>query len=178
LFTGLFIGRFQPFHLGHQETIRYILKQVDDLVIAVGSAQKSHEVRNPFTAGERIQMIRSTLAHDRAVRLEDIIIIPVPDADVHLLWTHLLDSQVPKYDVVFTNDQFTTLLFRDRGIKVIQPPLLDRTVFSATNVRSRIINDLDWKQLVSLQTARVILDINGIQRIKALGQNGSNMAHK
>ena len=31
--TGLFIGRFQPFHRGHLATVKYALKKVDALVI-------------------------------------------------------------------------------------------------------------------------------------------------
>ncbi|MCL4518781.1 MAG: adenylyltransferase/cytidyltransferase family protein, partial [Thaumarchaeota archaeon] len=59
--TGLFIGRFQPFHLGHLSTVKFALKHVKQLYILVGSSQKSHELKNPFTAGERILMIRNAL---------------------------------------------------------------------------------------------------------------------
>ena len=40
--TGLYVGRFQPFHLGHLEAIKHILKKVDTVIIAIGSAQYSH----------------------------------------------------------------------------------------------------------------------------------------
>ncbi|MFZ0697114.1 MAG: adenylyltransferase/cytidyltransferase family protein, partial [Nitrososphaeraceae archaeon] len=42
MYRGLFIGRFQPFHLGHLATIKFALKTVEQLVITVGSADKSH----------------------------------------------------------------------------------------------------------------------------------------
>src|SRR6266700_8062812 len=61
LTTGLYVGRFQPFHLGHLQAIKYILGRVDDLIILVGSAQHSHTHENPFTAVERITMIRRAL---------------------------------------------------------------------------------------------------------------------
>ncbi|HLN89981.1 MAG TPA: adenylyltransferase/cytidyltransferase family protein, partial [Candidatus Binatia bacterium] len=51
---GLYVGRFQPFHLGHLDAIKYVLKEVDELVIVIGSAQYSHNSNNPFTAGERL----------------------------------------------------------------------------------------------------------------------------
>ena len=51
--VGLFVGRFQPFHNGHLAAVRYALDRVDYLYIVVGSAQKSHERYNPFTAGEQ-----------------------------------------------------------------------------------------------------------------------------
>ena len=65
---GLYVGRFQPFHLGHLDAIKYALKEVDELVIVIGSAQYSHNVNNPFTAGERLVMVRQALL-EAGVRL-------------------------------------------------------------------------------------------------------------
>ncbi len=58
---GLYVGRFQPFHLGHLGAVKAVLKEVDELVIVIGSAQYSHNLNNPFTAGERLVMIRRAL---------------------------------------------------------------------------------------------------------------------
>jgi len=58
---AFFIGRFQPFHLGHMEVLRKILKEVEELIVGVGSAQESHTIENPFTAGERILMVSRAL---------------------------------------------------------------------------------------------------------------------
>ncbi|HDJ89497.1 MAG TPA: nicotinamide-nucleotide adenylyltransferase, partial [Thermoprotei archaeon] len=54
---GLFIGRFQPFHLGHFYALKWILSKVDEVIIGIGSAQVSYTIKNPFTLGERIEMI-------------------------------------------------------------------------------------------------------------------------
>ncbi|MEM3816353.1 MAG: adenylyltransferase/cytidyltransferase family protein, partial [Candidatus Bathyarchaeia archaeon] len=35
-FRALYVGRFQPFHLGHLEAVRYILNNAAELVIVVG----------------------------------------------------------------------------------------------------------------------------------------------
>jgi len=32
---GLMMGRFQPFHLGHLDLVRQILKECDEVVIAI-----------------------------------------------------------------------------------------------------------------------------------------------
>ena len=61
VYRGLYVGRFQPFHLGHLDAIKYALKQADELVIVIGSAQYSHNANNPFTAGERLIMVRQAL---------------------------------------------------------------------------------------------------------------------
>lgn len=169
--NGLFIGRFQPFHLGHLATVKFALGNVEGLVVVIGSAQKSHEIRNPFTAGERIQMIKDSLDADNEIDIRRILIIPVPDIYVHSLWTHQVDILVPSYEVVFTNDIFTALLFKERGIKIVQPMLYQRKELSATEIRSRIANDGDWKNLVTQQTVKVIENIHGIDRIKAIFAN-------
>lgn len=173
LTTGLFIGRFQPFHKGHLATVKFALGKVDLLVIVVGSAQKSHEPRNPFTAGERVMMIKKALDSDSEIDVKHILIIPVPDVDVHSMWTRQVDMLVPKYDIVFANDPFTLLLFRERGIKTEEAPLYRREEMSATKVRRRMASGEKWQELVPRPVADVIKEIGGIERIKSIAEKHS-----
>ena len=175
--TGLFIGRFQPFHLGHLATIKFALKSVDDLVIVIGSAQKSHEQRNPFTAGERITMLRTAIVADKDVDISRVITIPVPDVEIHSLWTRLVDLLVPKYDIVFANDPFTLFLFRERGIKTLEPPLQKRSILMATEVRRRMADGEQWQELVPKSVAETIKEIDGVKRIKALATQQFGLPH-
>lgn len=165
---GIFIGRFQPFHLGHLVTVKYALEKVDELVVVIGSAQISHESRNPFTAGERIQMIKSSLDADDKIDSKRILIIPVPDVNTHYLWTYQLDMMVPPYQTVFSNDSFTRVLYKERGTEVIQTILYKRKELSGTKIRYRMALDKVWENLVPIQTARVIQDIAGTLRVKAI----------
>jgi nicotinamide-nucleotide adenylyltransferase len=82
---GLYVGRFQPFHLGHLGAIKEVLTKVDELVIVIGSAQHSHNLKNPFTAGERLVMIQHSL-HEAKIDLDRVWIVPVPDMHLHMLW--------------------------------------------------------------------------------------------
>lgn len=169
--TGLFIGRFQPFHKGHLATVKFALGKVDQLVIVVGSAQKSHEQKNPFTAGERIRMIKETLDADK-VDARKIMIIPVPDVDVHSLWTRQVDLLVPKYEVVFANDPFTLMLFRERGVKTVEAPLVDRNEMQATEIRKKMATGEKWESLVPSPVAKIIKEIDGVERVKAIAERG------
>jgi nicotinamide-nucleotide adenylyltransferase len=170
LTNGLFIGRFQPFHKGHLATVKFALEKVEQLVIVVGSAQKSHEPRNPFTAGERIRMIKESLDSDSETDVRRILIIPVPDTDVHALWTHQVDMLVPKYDVVFANDLFTLMLFQEKGIKALEAPLYRRDEMKATEIRKKMIAEEIWEDLVPIPVSKVIKEINGVERVKALSR--------
>ncbi|MFQ5970355.1 MAG: adenylyltransferase/cytidyltransferase family protein, partial [Nitrososphaerales archaeon] len=58
---ALIIGRFQPFHKGHLELVKSILKECDEIIIAIASAQFNYIEKDPFTAGERILMIHEAL---------------------------------------------------------------------------------------------------------------------
>lgn len=165
---GLYIGRFQPLHKGHLHSLLWCTGEVDELVVAVGSSDKSFESRNPFTAGERIEMIRNALRSETKDKLEKIIVIPVPDIGTHILWSYNLDLLVPKYSTVFTNDPFTSMLFEERGKEIVRPNMINRDRMSATEVRKRIAEDKDWQDLVSLSTIKLINELNGVERIKKL----------
>jgi nicotinamide-nucleotide adenylyltransferase len=165
--VGLLVGRFQPFHLGHLAAVKYALKRVDYLYVVVGSAQRSHERDNPFTAGERITMVKSAL-DGSGVDPSKWMAIPIADADSHSLWVSSVESMVPKFDIVFTNDALTFILFEEDGIEVRAVPYLDRQVYSATNVRDRILERKDWEGLVPPQVARLVKQFGGVERVRAL----------
>jgi nicotinamide-nucleotide adenylyltransferase len=165
--VGLFVGRFQPFHGGHLAAVKYALKQVDYLYIVVGSAQKSHQRDNPFTAGERIMMIKAAL-NEAGVDARRWMLIPVHDADSHSVWTATLRSTVPKFDMVFSNDTLTIRLLKEEGIDVIPIPYLNRSEYSATNVRTRILERKDWEKLVPPAVARLVKDLDGVGRVRSM----------
>ncbi|MDV3293057.1 MAG: nicotinamide-nucleotide adenylyltransferase [Nitrososphaerales archaeon] len=147
--------------------MKFALKQVDYLYVVVGSAQKSHQRDNPFTAGERISMIKSAL-DGNGVDPSRWMSIPIADADSHSVWVSSVESMLPKFDVVFTNDALTFLLFKEQGIEVKSVPFLDRRRLSATNVRDRILERKDWESLVPTQVARLVVKFGGMERVSEL----------
>jgi bifunctional NMN adenylyltransferase/nudix hydrolase len=65
----VFIGRFQPVHNGHIETIRTALTYSQGVLILIGSAFKPADTRNPFTHLERERMIRDCLTKSEQGRV-------------------------------------------------------------------------------------------------------------
>lgn len=57
--TLVFIGRFQPFHNGHKRVIDRAFDLADNVLVLVGSSNRSRSERNPFTFQERSDMIES-----------------------------------------------------------------------------------------------------------------------
>lgn len=163
--NGLYIGRFQPFHLGHLEAVKFALSQVENLWIGIGSSNKSNEKRNPFTADERKEMIISSLDEKTKKRIQ---IYYIPDIGEHEKWTYSIDYIVPKYDVVFSNDDFTQTLYQKRGIKVIPVSLKERENLSGTNIREKIAMGRNWEELVPEGTKKVLLKIEAERRLSKI----------
>ena len=162
---GLLIGRFQPFHLGHLDAVLFGLSRAENLFICIGSSNKSNERKNPFSAEERREMIVTSIEPSIADRIK---IFDVPDVGDHEKWTFEIDKTVPKYDVVFTNDEFTKTLFEKREISVISVVLKDREKFSGTNIRNLITYDRNWRDLVPQGTRNVLDNINAKERLQNL----------
>jgi nicotinamide-nucleotide adenylyltransferase len=167
---GLFIGRFNPPHKVHIKIIKDLLEKVDELTIVVGSAQYSHQLRNPFTAGERIEMIKLAL-EEAGISLGRCLIIPVPDTPaVHSLWVPQVKAYVPSFDIVFSNEPLTRRLFEEAGIKVEPIPFYKREVFSSTEVRKRMLEGGNWEELVPNCVANFIKKIGGVERLQELAK--------
>jgi len=164
---GLFVGRFQPFHKGHLEAVKDALKEVDELVIVVGSAQYSHRIDNPFTVGERTTMIRKAL-DEAEIPASRWWIIPVPDVHIHMVWVAEVVGYTPKFDVVYANEPLTRRLFLEAGYKVKPVPFHRREVYSATEIREKMLSGRGWKALVPRSVAQFIEEIGGVQRLRDL----------
>ncbi|MBA4435784.1 MAG: nicotinamide-nucleotide adenylyltransferase [Nitrosopumilus sp.] len=163
--NGLLIGRFQPFHLGHLEALRFALSKVDNLWLGLGSSNKPTEKNNPFSAEERKEMILSSI--DESMK-EKITIYFIPDLDNHVKWIEKIDTIVPQFDIIFSNDELTNHLYSKRDVQVIPIPFLKRNELSGTNVRDLIISDQKWEHLVPLGTRNFLEKSNTKDRLKIL----------
>lgn len=163
--NGLLIGRFQPFHLGHLEALRFALSKVDKLWVGLGSSNKSPEKNNPFSAEERRKMILSSI--DDSMK-EKISIYFIPDLDNHVKWIEKIDTIVPEFDIVFSNDELTNHLYSKRDTQVVSIPFLKRNELSGTNVRDLIISDQNWNVLVPKGTEIFLINHNAKERLKNL----------
>ncbi|TDO13878.1 MULTISPECIES: bifunctional nicotinamide-nucleotide adenylyltransferase/Nudix hydroxylase [Halomonas] len=73
----VFIGRFQPPHLGHLAVIREALRRARQVIVLVGSAWQARSLRNPWRYEERLRMLRSAFEEEENARLE---VVPLLDA--------------------------------------------------------------------------------------------------
>ena len=163
--NGLLIGRFQPFHLGHLDALNFALSKVKKLWVGLGSSNKPQEKNNPFSAEERKNMILDSIDESIKKRIE---IFFIPDLENHIKWIELIDTIVPKFDVIFTNDELTKHLYSKRDIKVMSIPFTKRDVLSGTNIRDLIISDQKWEHLVPKGTKIFLEKSSARERLKNL----------
>ncbi len=162
---ALLIGRFQPLHLGHMEIIRRAVEEYE-LIIGIGSAQKSHTLENPFTAGERYEMIRGALREEGI----DAIIIPIPDVDYNSVWASHVISLCPHFDIVLSNNPLTIELFSPLR-EVRRTEMFSREEYSGRKIRERMIKGEEWRHLVPDYVAKYIDEIKGVERLRYLAKN-------
>jgi nicotinamide-nucleotide adenylyltransferase len=167
---GLFVGRFQPFHLGHVSAVKDVLNEVDELVIVIGSAQYSHNLKDPFTAGERLVMVREALEE---YRIDDsrFWIVPVPDVHLHVTWVSALKGYVPRFDLVYSNEPLTRRLFIEAGYQVKPIHLHKRKIYSSTIIREKMLRGEDWEELVPKSVAAFLKEIDGVNRLRDLARS-------
>ena len=163
--NGLLIGRFQPFHLGHLDALHFALSKVDKLWLGLGSSNKPPEKNNPFSAQERKKMILDSIDDSIKERIE---IYFIPDLENHIKWIELIDTIVPKFDVVFTNDELTKHLYSKRDTQVLSIPFTKRDMLSGTNIRDLITSDQEWESLVPEGTKNFLNSNSAKERLKNL----------
>lgn len=169
---GLIIGRFQPFHKGHLHLVRQILSECEEIVIAIASAQYNYIEKDPFTAGERIEMIHDSL-REAKVDLSTCYIVPIINDENNARWVAHLQSFLPVFDVVYTGNPYVKMLMRNSRIKVRKISFHDRNAYNATRIRNLMVEGKEWEELVPKAVASLIERLDGGKRMKIISRSDS-----
>lgn len=145
--TGLFIGRFQPFHKGHLHALRIASATCKKMIIGVGSSQESGTRRNPLTAEARIKVIKAALKTS-GLDSKKIRFFIIPDFNDDEIWFGYIKDRLARIDVVFSGNSLVRKIFRKHDVLVITPKWYKRRLFSGTKVRDTIRKRADWGAMV------------------------------
>jgi nicotinamide-nucleotide adenylyltransferase len=168
---ALYLGRFNPPHKGHIHAIEYILNQPDikEIIILIGSGEKGYSTKNPFTGGERYEML-SALVKDR-FDLKKIYISAIPDINRNTIWPANVIDLVPSFEVVFTNNPLVQQLFSKLANKEVREiPLTNRSEYSGKKIRKMMIKGEKWKENIPEEVVELITKFQGIERIQSVSQ--------
>jgi bifunctional NMN adenylyltransferase/nudix hydrolase len=164
---GVFIGRFQPLHAGHLNSINKIVEQGLIPVILIGSAQERGTEKNPLSFVERRNLIEK--------EIPNVITRPLKDFKsnedwaknvIHTLWSisHNIkeftfffhNKEEDKYDftykdIKYKNESYSKIL-EIEGLSIQYLPISNINV-SATKIRN---NPDKYKEFISNETYNLI----------------------
>lgn len=180
------LGRFQPFHLGHEYLLQFALERagssnpIGSVTLAIGSANAELGPENPWTAEERVEMCQAWAkagGHDLNIVSIDDIHDP-PNWVEHAVKTH-------GEGILVTSDGPTAELYQNAGWDVVDAPLSQRQSHEGWRVRETLkmlcnIGDDDALQKVMGATmpASVIEWLLGDdERIRRLAFLGPSVEH-
>lgn len=166
---ALFLGRFNPFHLGHLTGIENIRKEKDiqEIIIAIGSSDKSFSIIHPFSAGERLLMIKRALLENK-IPLDSIHIVTIPDSNNNSLWVAQVENYSPAFDIVYSNNSLIHMLFSSKGYKVRELNMLSRENLNGTYIREQMSLGKDVNDYLPKSVIEYISEVDGFKRIKKL----------
>ncbi len=127
------LGRFQPFHKGHEHLLNEafrICEETDELVIAIGSASKGWQSDNPWTFEERKAMIESWLENEH----KTATMVGIDDINDPPKWV-VHATQFHGEGVLITSDEKTANLYRDSNWVVKSVDMSNRESFEGWRVR-------------------------------------------
>ncbi len=142
----LFVGRFQPFHLGHLSVLKEIdnRNDVEEIIIGVGSAQYNGTKENPYTFEQRKIMIEKTLSGELKNKYR---IVAIPDVHSNDLWVDHVLNIVGELSDVYTGNELVKELFLAKKFQV-KPVKIYKNI-TATKIRSLLRQgDENWREMV------------------------------
>ena len=129
---GIVLGRFQPFHKGHEHLVLEALELFQEVTIAVGSSQEEWTTENPFSFQERKSMIESWVSEKDLN--QRITIVGIEDINDPPNWVGHA-SKTHGEGTLVTSDENTKNLYENNQFPVHWIELHQRVQFEGWRVR-------------------------------------------
>ncbi|MHA1371780.1 MAG: adenylyltransferase/cytidyltransferase family protein, partial [Promethearchaeota archaeon] len=167
----LFIGRFQPFHLGHLECIKHITRDHKNLIVGIGSPQYARFENNPLKFDERKEMIQKVLKHEK-IRFDNLFIIPILDTHSENIWMINIKELFSNRIALYSNNDWVRGLAKRHGIPLGVKLEFKIHDYNGTNIRKLIQGEGRWDELVPAATKTFLNETGLINIIKNLKRKG------
>jgi bifunctional NMN adenylyltransferase/nudix hydrolase len=171
--VAVIIGRFQPFHKGHQALLNLALETASRVIVVLGSSHQARSAKNPFTWEERMAMIASTLDETSTDRVS---FAPVRDYYDDQLWSKAVneivsaecnDKERQVALVGFQKDASSYYLALFPGWSFVESPQYEK--IDATSVRQiyfeGVVPEATRALLAGLLPAPIVAYLNGWVRL-------------
>lgn len=144
-----FLGRFQPFHLGHYNVLKEEKDNYEDFKVIVGSPDRSRTERNPLNFKERKSLIKACFPEIKVIGIEDTEEDPQnsdPETTANQKWAREFEKK--GFDVIISgNDKVKEIIESHTDIEVRRPEMFEENIYSGTEIRRRVKSDEEWRYL-------------------------------
>ena len=180
------LGRFQPFHMGHEILIKSAVEWRNEnsseskIVIAIGSSNRPETLRNPWSAEERKAMVEAWAGSDE--KLGGFQIVAIPDIDDPPNWVSHAEKYHGAPGTLFTSDRETAELYRKGGWEVVITHLELRERYEGWRVRetARMMSTITEEEAVTevlgatipLPVIDYLISNGALRRLAFLGDGG------
>ncbi len=183
--TGVVHGRFQPIHLEHMKYFLAAKEKCDFLIVGItnpdpsltkhdkSNPHRALDTSNPFTYFERYSMIKEALL-DAGLKRDEFEIVPLPINFPELI----------KYYVPIEKSIFYMTIFDDWGwkkkqilesigakVEVLWAKTLEEKKISSSEIRNKIIEGKEWKNLVPLPVYKIIKEWKLDERLEKIKES-------
>jgi len=119
---GLFITRAQPWHLGHAAFVEQMKEEVEEVIVLLAMANKSHQPTDIATAGERMEMVMPWLQENLAGRF---YLAPMPYSEFTMENMYELRYLLPSFQTVYTSNPTIEAMAvtAGYGVRSLQKPI-------------------------------------------------------
>ncbi len=166
----LVVGRFQPPHEGHVRLVEYALGIADEVIVVIGSAQDSFTIKNPLTAGERMELLDVLFRERFGEDYCRLRLVPVMDINMNKVWVRYLEMLLPRFEGVVTRNSLVAELFRDAGYDVVEQPLYNRESCEGTRIRELVVGGGDWRSCIPPEIVGLLEEMGFEERLRNLSR--------
>lgn len=162
--AAVVIGRFQPFHKGHEHLLDYTLDTYDNVSIGIGIPDEEGTFDDPLTYGEREQVVEACYP--------DVDVFRVEDQGDDAAWIEEIERKVPDGVEAVTGNDRVARCFTQEGYGVDhldEDGMLDRDTYRGTRIRERIVEGAAWRHLVPDDAEDILEELGFAERVRETG---------
>jgi nicotinamide-nucleotide adenylyltransferase len=167
---GLFITRAQPFHLGHAAFIEQMKEEVEEVIVVLAMANRSHQQTDIATAGERMEMVLPWL---NATLPGRHYLVPMPYSDFTMENMYEMKYLLPSFSQVYTTNPTISAMAITAGYEVRS--LGKSIAISATMIRDCMLNERPYKDYLPETIYDYVLDSGIPERLRKIHEKETRL---
>jgi len=146
-----FVGRFQPFHRGHMRVFEEFSDRHEVVAVVADAGERTRD--DPLSAEQRVEVVESCLDTEVFVQEDH------PESDER--WCRELLEATQADGAVTGNDWTRRAVEEHSDAEVLEPEMHRRSLYSGTEIRTRIRSGDEWRYLVP-DCALEVLESRGL----------------